>query len=44
MEEIRAELYVFIENYGISDIRTIQKSQELDEFVADDMKEKLNLN
>lgn len=42
MEEIRDELYECIKKYGTSDIRTLEKSQQLDEFIKDDMKEKLN--
>lgn len=38
MERLREELCKVIEQYGINDLRTIQKSQELDILVNKDMK------
>lgn len=34
MEQIRAELHEYIEKYGLMDLRTIQKSQELDKLIV----------
>lgn len=33
MEELREELYKCIELYGLSDLKTIVKSQELDKLI-----------
>lgn len=37
MEELREELYKCIELYGLSDLRTIAKSHELDKPIVKDM-------
>lgn len=38
MEELRQKLYNCIEQYGNTDERTVQVSQELDKLVVADMK------
>jgi hypothetical protein len=34
LEKVRKELYEYISKYGLKDIRTIEKSQELDRLIV----------
>ncbi|MHB9937939.1 hypothetical protein CF098_07905 [Clostridium sporogenes] len=38
MEDVRQALYECIEKYGLSDIRTIKKSKELEKLILESMK------
>jgi hypothetical protein len=40
VEELREELYEYIEKYGFLDPRTIKKSQELDKLVVSEQTKK----
>lgn len=43
MEELREKLYKFIEQYGLTDKRTIEVSQKLDKFIIKNVSPKLRL-
>lgn len=40
LEKVREELILYIEKYGLGDIRTVRKSQELDLLIVKEMGEK----
>lgn len=42
-EKVRMELHECISKYGLQDIKTIKKSQELDKIIAKIMALKINL-
>ncbi|ENK0839162.1 aspartyl-phosphate phosphatase Spo0E family protein [Clostridium sp. FAM 1755] len=43
MEELRQKLYKFIEQYGLTDTRTIEVSQKLDKLIIKNMSDKLRV-
>jgi len=40
MDKIREELHKCISLYGIKDLRTIKKSEEVDKLIAEEMEER----
>lgn len=43
MEELRQKLYKFIEQYGLTDKKTIEVRQKLDKFIVKNVSPKLRL-